>query len=190
MAGSHSCRWCCPQGWNFHDHRQPLWIHIASFLYMYHGTVWSLHQGPQMLKWQPLDILDGVNGYDRDFTGPHPSIQRGRLHATHGIRTSHDPMVLRIWHAISHVMTPMCLNCTQRTQMCTLNSCKEGFKVKLGSNNPFGRIHIDNMIEETMNKDTHTPEGPIGSVWIQGLWANTTLPPSIGPCTWKRWGAW
>ena len=29
-------------------------------------------------------------------------------------------------HAISHVITPRCLSCTQRTQLCTLNSCKGG----------------------------------------------------------------
>ena len=53
---------------------------------MYHGTVWSLHQVPQMWKWQPLDILDVVHGYDRHFAGPHPSIQRGRLEAIPDIR--------------------------------------------------------------------------------------------------------
>ena len=63
---------------------------------MYHGTVWSLYQVPQMWKWQPIDILDVVHGYERDFAGPHPTIQRRRLDATPGIRTSHDPMMLRI----------------------------------------------------------------------------------------------
>ena len=32
-----------------------------------------------------------------------------------------------------------------------------GFQVKLGSNNPFGRIPVDQTIEETINKDTQTP---------------------------------
>ena len=49
-----------------------------------------------MWKWQYLDILVVVHGHDRDFAGTHPSIQRGRLDATPGIRTSHDSMVLRI----------------------------------------------------------------------------------------------
>ena len=39
-------------------------------MYMYHGTIWRLHQVPQMWKWQSLDILDGVHGYDRDFDDP------------------------------------------------------------------------------------------------------------------------
>ncbi|KAG0725654.1 hypothetical protein GWK47_038184 [Chionoecetes opilio] len=34
-----------------------------------------------------------------------------------------------------------------------------GFSVQLGSHNPFGRIPVDQMIEETVNKDTKTPEG-------------------------------
>ena len=38
--------------------------------------------------------------------------------------------------------------------MCTLKSCKG---VKRGSNNPFGRIPVDQTIEETINKDTQTP---------------------------------
>ena len=32
-----------------------------------------------------------------------------------------------------------------------------GFSVHLGSNNPFGRIPVDQTIEETLNKDTQTP---------------------------------
>ena len=32
-----------------------------------------------------------------------------------------------------------------------------GFSVQLGSNNPFGRIPVDQTIEETVNKDTQTP---------------------------------
>ena len=39
-----------------------------------------------------------------------------------------------------------------------------GFQVKLGSNNPFGRIPVDQPIEETMNKDIQTPGRPRGSV--------------------------
>ena len=62
---------------------------------MYHGTVWSLHEVPQRWKWQSLNILVVVYRHDRDFTGTHPSNQRGRLNATPGIRTSHDPMLLR-----------------------------------------------------------------------------------------------
>ena len=30
MAGSHSCRWCCPQGWNFHDHIDNLCEHVSA----------------------------------------------------------------------------------------------------------------------------------------------------------------
>ena len=65
-----------------------------------------------------------------------------------------------------------------------------GFSVQLSSNNPFGRIQVDQTIEETANKDTHMLGGPRGSVWNQGLWADTTWPPSIGPCTWERWETW
>ena len=36
-----------------------------------------------------------VHRHDRDFTGTNLSNQRGRLDATPGIRTSHDPMLLR-----------------------------------------------------------------------------------------------
>ena len=61
--------------------------------YMYHGTVWSLYQVPQGWKWQSLDIMVVEQGHGRDVDEIHPSIQRRRLDATPGIRTSHDPMV-------------------------------------------------------------------------------------------------
>ena len=36
------------------------------------------------------------------------------------------------------------------------------FSVQLGSVNPFGRIPVDQTIEETINKDTQTPGGTKG----------------------------
>ena len=35
----------------------------------------------------------------------------------------------------------------------------QGFSVQLGRSNPFGRIPVDQTIEETINKDTQTPGG-------------------------------
>ncbi|KAG0728083.1 hypothetical protein GWK47_033223 [Chionoecetes opilio] len=37
-----------------------------------------------------------------------------------------------------------------------------GFSVQIGSKNPFGRIPVDQTIEETINKDTQTPGGTKG----------------------------
>ena len=37
-----------------------------------------------------------------------------------------------------------------------------GFSVQLGRQNPFGRIPVDQTIEETVNKDTQTPGGTEG----------------------------
>lgn len=37
--------------------------------------------------------------------------------------------------------------------------CHGGFSVQLSSSNPFGRIPVDQTIEETVNKDTKTPGG-------------------------------
>ena len=37
-----------------------------------------------------------------------------------------------------------------------------GFSVQLGGKNPFGRIPVDQTIEETVNKDTQTPGGTKG----------------------------
>ena len=34
-----------------------------------------------------------------------------------------------------------------------------GFSVQIGEKNPFGRIPVDQTIEETVNKDTQTPGG-------------------------------
>jgi len=34
-----------------------------------------------------------------------------------------------------------------------------GFSIQIGSKNPFGRIPVDQTIEETVNKDTQTPGG-------------------------------
>ena len=39
-------------------------------------------------------------------------------------------------HDISHTTTPRCLSCTPPTQMCTLNSCKEGFQFSLTPTTP------------------------------------------------------
>ena len=189
MAGNHSYRWCCPHGWSSQDHRQPLWRRITSFLYMYHVTVWGLHQVPQMWKWQPLDILDVVHGYDRGFAGPHLSIQRGRLDATAGIRTSHDLMVLRIRQVEQCTLSPM-LICPDVSAAHNAPRCACWIHARMVFSSvwlqqPIGRIPVDQTIEETGNKDTQTPGRPRGSVWNQGLWADTTWPPSIGPCTWE-----
>jgi len=37
-----------------------------------------------------------------------------------------------------------------------------GFSVQLGSRNPFGRIPVDQAVEETVNRDTQTPGGTKG----------------------------
>ena len=37
-----------------------------------------------------------------------------------------------------------------------------GFSVQIGEKNPFGRIHVDQTIEETINKDTQTSRGTKG----------------------------
>ena len=37
-----------------------------------------------------------------------------------------------------------------------------GFSVQIGSKNPFGRIPVDQTIEETIKKDTQTPGGTKG----------------------------
>ena len=71
----------------------------------------STSSSPQRWKWQSLDILVVVqeHGHGRDFAVSHPSIQRGRLDATPGIRTSHDPMVRRIWQVELWILSPMLL---------------------------------------------------------------------------------
>ena len=43
-----------------------------------------------------------------------------------------------------------------------LTLCKGGFSVQLGGINPFGKIPVDQTIEETINNDTHTPGGTKG----------------------------
>ena len=49
-----------------------------------------------------------------------------------------------------------------------------GSSVQLGSNNPFGRIPVDQTIEETVNKDSQTPGGTEGFSLKPGLCADTT----------------
>ena len=94
---------------------------------------------------QSLNILVVVHRHDRDFTGTNLSNQRGRLDATPGIRTNHDPMLLR--RDISAANNP------------------PRFQFSLAPTiTPFGRTPVDQTFEETMNKDTHTPERPMGSV--------------------------
>ena len=43
-----------------------------------------------------------------------------------------------------------------------------GFSVQIGSRNPFGRIPVDQTIEETVNKDIQTPRGTKGFSLNQG----------------------
>ena len=69
----------------------------------------STSSSSQRWKWQSLDILVVVHGHGRYFAGSHPSIQRGRLDATPGIRTSHDPMVRRISQVELCTLSPMLL---------------------------------------------------------------------------------
>jgi len=33
-----------------------------------------------------------------------------------------------------------------------------GFSVQIGTHNPFGRIPVDQTVQETINKDTQTPD--------------------------------
>ena len=120
-----------------------------------------------MWKWQPLDILDVVQGYDRDFTGPHPSIQKGRRYTWHPYEPwSHDASHYdKLNHA--HYL-PFCY--ANMYQLPTTHQdvhaefIQGGFSVQLGSNNPFGRIPVDKTIEETVNKNTQTSVGQSGSV--------------------------
>ena len=39
---------------------------------------------------------------------------------------------------------------------------QDGFSVQIGSQNPFGRIPVDQTIKETVNRDAHTPGGTTG----------------------------
>ena len=39
-----------------------------------------------------------------------------------------------------------------------------GFSVQLGSENPFGKLSADQVIEETVNKDTQTSGGTNGQM--------------------------
>ena len=169
------------------DHWQPLWRRNANipeadlserFIYVYHGTVWSLHEVPQRWKWQSLNILVVVY---RDFTGTHPSNQRGRLNATPDIRTRHD------------ANTPRCLSCPKPTYMCTLNSCKEEFQLCLAPTTPSEEFLSIKLSKKRWTR-THIRQGDQGVVWSHSLWENTNWPPSIGsctwPCTWECWGTW
>ena len=51
---------------------------------------------------------------------------------------SHGASHMTGWtmHAISHVITPRCFSYTRHTQMCTLKSCKGGFKSSLAPITP------------------------------------------------------
>ena len=81
-------------------------------------------------------------------------------------------------HDIGHVLNYaryLPYYCAQMSQLPTSSPyvhaefMQGGFLFQLDSNHPFGRIPVDQTIEETVNKDTQTPGGPRGSVWNQGL---------------------
>ena len=205
MAGSHSCRWCCPHGRNFEDNWQPLWRRNAiipeaypceRFMYVYHGTVWSLHQVPQRWKWQSLDILVVVEPTWTSSrfcwdSSDHPERENGCY--------AWQPYAVIPWcFAYDRLNYARYLPYyyTQMSQQPTTHPdvhaefMQGGFSVQFGSTNPFGRIPVDQTIKQTTNKDRQTPGEPRGSVWNQGLWADTTLPPSIWSYIWECWGIW
>ena len=132
-------------------------------MYVYHGTVWSLHQVPQRWKWQSLDILVvvGPTWTSSRFcwdSSDHPERESGCY----------------AWHP--YAMIPWCfaydrLNYarylpyyyTQMSQQPTTHPdvhaefMRGGFSVQFGSTNPFGRIPDDQTIKQTTNKDRQTP---------------------------------
>ena len=59
--------------------------------------------------------------------------------------------------------------------MSMLNLMQGGFSVQLGSRNHFGRILVDQTIEETVNKDTQTPGGTKGLSLKRGAVSNYYL---------------
>jgi hypothetical protein len=42
-----------------------------------------------------------------------------------------------------------------------------GFSVQMPTSNPFGQISVDQTVEETINKDTQTPDGSFKPMAVQ-----------------------
>ena len=57
------------------------------------------------------------------------------------------------------------------------------FNVQFGRQNPFGRIHVDQNIEDTVNRDTQTAGGTEGFSLIGLLWRGITSLVSTAACT-------
>ena len=203
MAGSHSCRWCCPHGWNVEGHWQPLWRRKVSipeagpwerFIYVYHGTVWSLRQVPQRWKWQSLDILvvAGPTWTSSRFcweSSEHPERESG-CYAWH-------PYAMIPWgFAYDRLNYARYLPYyyTQMSQQPTTHPdvhaefMQGGFSVQFGSTNPSEESLSIKRSNKRRTRTHRRQWGPRGSV--QGLWADTTLPPSIWSYIWECWGIW
>ena len=111
-----------------------------------------------------LTFLVVIHVHDSDFAGNHPSIQRRRLDVT--ITITYDR--LNYARYLPYYYAQMSQLPTSSPDVHT-EFMQGGFLFQLGSNHPFGRIPVDQTIEETVNNDTQMPGGPRGSVWNQGL---------------------
>ena len=162
MAGSHSCRWSCPHGWHFEDHWQHLWRRRAiipeagpweRFMYVHHGTALSVHQVPQRWKWQSLDIMvvvgptwtSSIFWWD---SSDHPERDTG-FYAWHPYAMipwcfSYDR--LNYARYLPYYYAQMFQQPTPHPDMHA-EFMQGGFSAQFGSTNPFGRIHVDQMIK-------------------------------------------
>ena len=138
-------------------------------MYVYHGSVWSLHQVPQRWIWQSLNILVvvGPTWTSSRFcwdSSEHPERESG-CYAWH-------PYAMIPWcfaynrtmHAISHTTTPRCLSSPQPIQMCTLNSCKEGFQFSLAPPTPSEESLSIKRSNKRRTRTHRRQGGPRGSV--------------------------
>ena len=107
-----------------------------------------------------------LSGHGRDFARPVSSIKRGTLDATHSVNSCNDPWCFAYDSHIYARYIPCYY--AQMTQLPVEHPdvhaefIQGGFSFQLGSRKPFGRIPVDQSIEETVNKDTETPGGTKG----------------------------
>ena len=110
----------------------------------------------------------GLHEHDRDFAGTHPA----STEADWMLRLSSVRAVIPCCLAYDMLNYARYLPyyCAQMFQppnplpYVHAEFMQGEFSVQLGSNNPFGRIPVDQTIKEAVNKDTQTSGGPSGSV--------------------------
>ena len=136
-------------------------------MYVYHGTVWSLHQVPQRWKWLStfwmsyMDMIEILLGLIRASKKRDGVLHLASIRDMIPWCFAYDRLNYARYLPYYYAQMPQLLTNNPDVHAEFMQG---RFSVQLDSNNPFGRIPVDQTIEEMVTKDTQTPRGWWGSV--------------------------